>query len=51
LAVLAGVSLAEQQLETQDSCLALALNGGGSKGAYQAGVIYGWMHHGNPEDF
>ena len=34
---------------TQDTCLALALNGGGSKVAYQAGVIYDWMHEGNPE--
>ena len=50
-AVLATVSFAEQQQATQDSCLALALNGGGSKGAYQAGVIYGWMHEGNPDDF
>ena len=31
--------------------MALALNGGGAKGAYQAGVIYGWMHEGNPDDF
>ena len=36
---------------TQDSCLALALNGGGAKGAYQAGVIHGFMHEGNPDDF
>ena len=34
-----------------ESCLALALNGGGSKGAYQAGAIYGFMHEGNPDDF
>ena len=36
---------------SQESCLALALNGGGSKGAYQAGAIYGFMHEGNPDDF
>ena len=36
---------------TQETCLALALNGGGSKGAYQAGAIYGFMHEGNPDDF
>ena len=53
IAFLAAVSNAEQHLElgTQDSCLALALNGGGSKGSYQAGVIWGWMHYGNPDDF
>ena len=37
--------------EQQESCLALALNGGGNKGAYQAGVMWGWNHYGNPEDF
>ena len=53
IALLAAMSTAEQQfeLETQDSCLALALNGGGSKGSYQAGVIWGWTHYGNPDDF
>ena len=35
----------------QDRCYALALNGGGSKGAYQAGVIWGLMNYGNPADF
>jgi predicted acylesterase/phospholipase RssA len=34
-----------------DSCHALALNGGGSKGAYQAGVIWGFAHYGDPEQF
>jgi predicted acylesterase/phospholipase RssA len=29
----------------------LALNGGGSKGAYEAGVIYGLTHNGDPKDF
>jgi len=29
----------------------LALSGGGSKGAYEAGVIYGLVNNGNPEDF
>ena len=47
LAAVAGQAVAG----SQETCLALALNGGGSKGAYQAGVIYGWMHEGNPDDF
>ena len=53
-AVLATIASAEQEFKTtktQETCLALALNGGGSKGAYQAGVIWGWMHYGNPDDF
>ena len=32
-------------------CKALALSGGGSKGAYEAGVIYGLMHEGDPADY
>lgn len=31
--------------------MALALEGGGAKGAYEAGVIWGLMHHGNPDEF
>lgn len=31
--------------------MALSLEGGGNKGAYEAGVIWGLMHYGNPEDF
>ena len=50
-AALASIAYAEQEFRTEKSCLALALNGGGSKGAYQAGVIWGWTHYGNPEDF
>ena len=34
-----------------ESCLAIALNGGGAKGAYQAGVMWGWTHYGDPKDF
>lgn len=34
-----------------DRCMALALEGGGAKGAYEAGVIWGLMHYGNPDDF
>lgn len=31
--------------------MALALEGGGAKGSYEAGVIWGFMHGGNPDDF
>lgn len=52
LALSAAIVAAEQSdVVTKESCLALALNGGGAKGAYQAGAIYGWMHEGNPDDF
>lgn len=46
-----GLAAATDKAGKKDTCLALALNGGGSKGAYQAGVIYGFMHEGNPDDF
>jgi len=38
--------------ETQKKCRALVLQGGGDKGAYQAGVLYGLITNTeNPEDF
>ena len=32
-------------------CHALVMSGGGSNGAWEAGVIYGLVHYGNPEDY
>jgi predicted acylesterase/phospholipase RssA len=32
-------------------CRAVAFSGGGSKGAYESGVVYGFNHAGNPADF
>lgn len=46
IAVLGSVAAA-----SQERCYALSLEGGGDKGAYQAGVIWGFMHYGNPENF
>ena len=34
-----------------DSCTALALSGGGSNGAWEAGVLWGLLNEGNPDDF
>ena len=51
MAIFAAALAGQATAATQDTCFALALNGGGSKGAYQAGAIYGFMHEGNPEDF
>lgn len=31
-----------------DHCYALALSGGGDNGAWQAGVLWGLTHYGNP---
>jgi len=33
------------------SCRALALSGGGSNGAWEMGVLWGFTHYGNPDDF
>lgn len=35
----------------QQTCQALVQSGGGSNGAWEAGVIWGLAHYGNPEDF
>jgi len=35
----------------KDHCRALALSGGGSNGAWEAGVIWGLINYGNPADF
>ena len=32
-------------------CKALVMSGGGSNGAWEAGVIYGLLHQGDPADF
>jgi len=32
-------------------CKALVLSGGGNNGAWEAGVMWGLAHYGNPEDF
>ena len=32
-------------------CRALVLGGGGTNGAWEAGVIWGLTHYGNPEDY
>ena len=37
--------------KTADECKALILSGGGSNGAWEAGVFWGFLNYGNPEDF
>merc|ERR1711953_326631 len=34
-----------------DVCRALVLSGGGNNGAWEAGVIYGLVNEGNPDDY
>ena len=35
----------------KDHCYAIALSGGGNNGAYEAGVMWGLTHYGDPKDF
>ena len=37
--------------QSQQTCQALVQSGGGSNGAWEAGVIWGLSHYGNEEDF
>ena len=38
-------------LEFTETCTALVLSGGGSNGAWEAGVLYGLLHEGDPSLF
>ena len=50
--ILAAVNAMFAQVEAkQDSCYALALSGGGTNAVWEAGVVWGLTHYGNPEDF
>jgi predicted acylesterase/phospholipase RssA len=44
-------AVAAEYEKTDDRCRALVLSGGGSNGAWEAGVLYGLLHNGNPEDY
>ena len=50
-ALLASGSLAEEVERKTDSCTALVLSGGGSNGAWEAGVFWGLLNYGEPDDF
>ncbi len=36
---------------TDGKCHALVLSGGGANGAWEAGIMWGLTHYGNPADF
>ena len=42
---------ASSLVEAANTCTALVMSGGGSNGAWEAGVIWGLVHYGNPKDF
>ena len=45
------VMLAGAAVAKDDVCRALVLSGGGSNGAWEVGVIYGFVNSSNPADF
>ena len=49
--VLAGLSAVSLAAEENKTCKALVMSGGGSNGAWEAGVIYGFANYGNASDF
>ena len=51
LAIMAAAADAAVSNEQKDHCRALVLSGGGSNGAWEAGVLWGFLNYGNPEDF
>ena len=42
---------AESAFAINGKCRVLALSGGGNKGAWEAGVMWGLLHYGDPADF
>jgi len=49
--ITAAVSLFGAVAAKEGECKALALSGGGSNGAWEAGVLWGFINYGNPSDF
>ena len=50
--ILGCLSILAQESEAADSkCRGLALSGGANYGAWEAGIVWGLTHYGNPEDF
>ena len=49
--VFAAVILCALAQASDGKCRALALSGGGTNGAWEAGVVWGLTHYGAPTDF
>ena len=50
ICALLGASFVNAQ-SADGKCRALVLSGGGANGAWEAGIMWGLTHYGNPEDF
>ena len=51
LAMTLAVSSQVAEAQTQETCQALVLSGGGVNGAWESGVLAGLMEYGNPSDY
>ena len=49
--LLSNYAHAQVEKTSDGKCRALALSGGGTNGAWEAGVIWGLTHYGQKEDF
>ena len=48
--IMSGLSVADL-LQDDGTCLALVMGGGANNGAWEAGVLYGLINYGDPQDF
>ena len=44
-------SISSSFTSSDDVCHALVMSGGGSNGAWEQGVLWGFLNYGNPDDF
>jgi predicted acylesterase/phospholipase RssA len=52
MAMVAVALISSQSAANEDGkCYAITLSGGGSEGAWEAGVIWGLVNYGDPKDF
>lgn len=45
------LSAQSKAIDDDGKCRALVMSGGGNNGIWEAGVLYGLLHGGNPQDF
>lgn len=48
---MATVFASESDLNKHNTCTGLVLSGGAARGAWEAGVLWGFLHYGDPNDF
>ena len=49
--IMTALAISAVEAASDKKCRAVALSGGGSNGAWEMGVLYGFTHYGNPSDF